>query len=925
MITALAGTHDGALWIGTREGLASWLNGRLTTYPALLKFEIESLIEGHDGTVWAGAWGSPTGRLCAIRDGATTCYGDDGSLGNEAISLYEGAAGALWVAASSGLWRWKPGSPTRYAAVQIGDYQALVQGVSRAGLAFVEQGNVRQFADGRSTDYLLPGAPSPLTAKHLLRDRHGTLWIGTDTHGLVYATGDSARVFTQQDGLSSNQIVALFEDREGTIWVATSEGVDSLRELPVASLSVKDGLSSDSVRSVLAARDGSIWIGTATGLNQWKDGRMRVYRPQTHPGLPDDEIEPLCEDERGRIWAAGRYHGIAVFDKGRFTPIPSAPKGNITSIAADGHGGLWLSLWHADGYGLVHFVGGKVTERIPWRSMGGGPASGLLPDQDGGVWAGLLTGGIAYFRAGQIQKLPLHAEHGGSERVVGLSHGSDGALWAATEHGLSRIVDGRVTTLTTANGLPCNVVHWIVEDNGSSYWLYTGCGLLRIARSELDAWSTDPTRKVAATLFDSSDGVQSVGVLNYSRPVVAKSSDGKIWFENGNKLAVIDPAQVNINALPPPVHIEEITADGRAYYPKQGLHLPPLNRNLTVAYTALSLAAPAKVRFRYRLEGQEPHWSEVVNDRKAQYSNLAPGTYRFRVSASNNDGVWNEQGDTLEFAIEPAFYQTNWFRAACLAAFLLVLWTLYQLRLRQMARAFNARLEERVAERTRIARDLHDTLLQSFSGLLLRYRTVHALFSKRPEQAFTILENALAETRQALTEGREAVQGLRSSAAETHEFTEAIKTLTEELAGDPSHGGGGEVRLNVEGSPRALRPLLRDEIYRIASEALRNAFRHAEASRIEVQLSYDAKRFELRVRDNGKGIEPRFLTDEGLAGHFGLRGMRERAQTIGGKFTAWSAPASGTELVLSVPGAIAYDTAQSARGFWLARGIPRDT
>jgi signal transduction histidine kinase len=222
-----------------------------------------------------------------------------------------------------------------------------------------------------------------------------------------------------------------------------------------------------------------------------------------------------------------------------------------------------------------------------------------------------------------------------------------------------------------------------------------------------------------------------------------------------------------------------------------------------------------------------------------------------------------------------------------------------------------------VEERTRIARELHDTLLQSFNGLLLRFRTVHALLSKSPDQARTILENAIDETRQALTEGRKAVQGLRAAAIETHEFSEAIKTLTGELASDPTHSGGAEVRLNVEGTPRKKRPLIRDEIYRIASEALRNAFHHAEASRIEVQLSYGEKSFELRVRDDGKGIDPEFLTDGGPAGHFGLRGMRERAQQIGGQLTVWSAPGSGTELVLSIPGAIAYDTTDGARRSWL--------
>jgi signal transduction histidine kinase len=346
-----------------------------------------------------------------------------------------------------------------------------------------------------------------------------------------------------------------------------------------------------------------------------------------------------------------------------------------------------------------------------------------------------------------------------------------------------------------------------------------------------------------------------------------------------------------------------------------------LVRDLSIDYTALSLVAPEKVHFKYQLAGQDPDWREVINERQVQYSNLAPGKYRFRVIASNNSGVWNEQGAALDFSIAPAYWQTGWFRALCVAAILALLWMLYRLRMRQLAHEFDMKVEARVDERTRIARELHDTLLQSFNGLLLRFRTVHALFSKSPDQARTILENAIDETRQALTEGRLAVQGLRSSAVGTHEFIEAIKTLTEALASDPAHSGGAEVRLNVEGTPRKKRPLIRDEIYRIASEALRNAFRHAEASRIEVQLSYGEKSFELRVRDDGKGIDPKFLTDEGPAGHFGLRGMRERAQQIGGTLTVWSAPGSGTELVLSVPGAIAYDTAENAKRSWLARAL----
>ena len=612
-----------------------------------------------------------------------------------------------------------------------------------------------------------------------------------------------------------------------------------------------------------------------------------------------------------------------MFERGKFTPVPSVPQGAKFAIAGDNHGGLWLSLWFtAADYGLAHLVDGKIIEQAPWQKLGGGPGTGgLVPDPDGGVWAGLFSGGIAYFRQGQIRNLPLRDDRGAASRVLDLSRDRDGTLWAATEHGLSRISNGHVATMTTANGLPCNKVHWIIEDDSSSYWLYTQCGLLRVARTELDAWVTDPKRMIHVTAFDAADGIRLVPTLSGMHPQVTKSSDGKIWFVNYDTVSFFDPSRMARNTLAPQVHVEQITADHKSYDAKSTPHLPPLVRDLSIDYTALSLVAPEKVHFKYQLEGQDPDWREVVNDREAQYSNLAPGNYRFRVIASNNSGVWNETGASLDFSIAPAYWQTGWFRALCVATILALLWMLYQLRMRQLAHEFDMKLEARVEERTRIARELHDTLLQSFNGLLLRFRTVHELFAKSPDEARTILEDTIDETRQALTEGRKAVQGLRSSAVETHEFSEAIQALTEELASNPTHGRGAEVRLSVEGTPRKKRPLIRDEIYRIASEALRNAFHHAGAGRIEVHLSYGEKSFELRVRDDGKGIDPRFLTDEGPAGHFGLRGMRERAEQIGGTLTVWSAPGSGTELELSVPGALAYDTAKRARRSWLPGGL----
>ena len=373
-VGSLLAARDGTLWIGTFDGLASWNNGRLTEYPALTHQTVLALVEGRDGTVWAGGFGSPTGKLCAIRSGNARCYGDDGSLGAAVASLYEDADGSLWVGAATGVWRWNAGSPTRYLERPVPNSQAFTQGDHGAG-AMVAVDSIYQLAGGNFVNYPLQGAPSPLTARTLLRDRHGGLWIGTQAHGIVHSYEGKTFLFTQADGLTSDLVVALFEDREGTIWVATPNGLDQFRESPVGSLSVNAGLSSTTTTSILAARDGSIWIGTADGLNRWKDGRMRIYRTRSDPGLPDDSIQSLFEDESGRIWVSG-FRGLAVFENGRFTAVPSVPAGIVHAIASDNHGGLWLSMWlAADDYGLVHLAGGKIIEQAPWGKIGGGPGS----------------------------------------------------------------------------------------------------------------------------------------------------------------------------------------------------------------------------------------------------------------------------------------------------------------------------------------------------------------------------------------------------------------------------------------------------------------------------------------------------------------------------------------------------------------------
>jgi signal transduction histidine kinase len=541
-----------------------------------------------------------------------------------------------------------------------------------------------------------------------------------------------------------------------------------------------------------------------------------------------------------------------------------------------------------------------------------------------GLWIGFVDGGIAHLSDGRVRTSYGAADGLGRGRVNALRLDPDGTLWVATEGGLSRLKGGRLTTLTARNGLPCDGVNWAIEDDAQAFWLNTACGLVRVGRAELDAWAASEAgdgslKRVPVTVFDGADGVRSTPQPRGYDPQVAKSLDGRLWFISPDGVSVIDPRHLPFNRLPPPVHIEQIIADHKTYgadaIADGHTRLPALTRDLQIDYTALSLVAPEKMRFRYKLEGWERDWQDVGNRRQAFYNNLPPRNYRFRVIASNNSGVWNEAGASLDFAIAPAYYQTRWFEAVVVGACLTLLWTVYQFRVRRIAHEFDLRLDERVNERTRVARELHDTLLQSFHGVLFRFQAAVNMLPERPAEAKQSFESAIDRAAQAITEGRDAIQDLRASTVVTNNLAVAISTLGDELAASGVNGNGTVVHVAVQGTPRDLHPILRDDIYRIAGEALRNSFRHAHARRIEVEMTYDDRQFRLQVRDDGKGIDRAVQADQ-RRGHFGLPGMRERAELAGGRLDVWSEVGVGTEIDLTIPAGKAYAAARACRGAW---------
>ena len=495
----------------------------------------------------------------------------------------------------------------------------------------------------------------------------------------------------------------------------------------------------------------------------------------------------------------------------------------------------------------------------------------------------------------------------------------------ATEGGLSRIKDGQVLTLTSKNGLPCDAIHWITQDENQSFWLNTTCGLARIAGSELDAWVTDPRRKIESTLFDSSDGMSNAPIGLHAGSQVIWSSDGKMWFQGFlGGASEIDPHHLPSNKTPPTVDIERVTANGKTYDASNGLRLPPQIRDLKIDYAALSFVAPEKVRFRYQLEGQDRSWVEVANDRDVQYSNLRPGNYVFRVTAANDSGLWSESGASLHFSIAPAYYQTTLFRVLCVAAFVALLLALYQLRLQQVRRQFASRLEVRVSERLRIAGELHDTLLQSFLALMFQFQAARNMVLRRPEDAISALDEAIAATSKAIAEGREAITDLRPDPVVQRDLPELLNAIGRELAAEGVNGRSPVFRVTVEGKPRTISIPHQDEVYRIARETIRNAYRHADANLIEVEIHYGKDRLRLRIRDDGRGIDPKILANRGRPGHWGIPGILERAKRIGAQLKFWTEEGAGTEVELVLPAAIAYQRDRNRRRFELFRKAAND-
>jgi len=877
-----------------------------------------AILEDRAGTIWiARANLSDTkGPLCKVTGTGLRCYGrDDGLALPYAVTLANDSLGNVWAAGGLMVSRWQTSSGGTYVPAGLNPAEifngvlalaARPDGSLWVGLVHRGKGGgLQQLTHGVWKPFVTPEFEgSTLRVTALLLDRDNSLWVGTLNRGIYRIQGNRVDHFRGSDGLSGDAVSVngLFQDREGNIWVSTSRGIDKFHDLRVTSFSTRQGLNSDQVNSVLASRDGTVWIGSYS-LDVLRSGKITSIQPRN--GLPGRALTSLLEDRAGRLWV-GVDQELSVYERGKFRKIyarDDSPLGGVRAMTEDVDGSIWVATSNANQTRrrLLHIQDLRIREEISSPQL---PlANTLAADPQGGVWLGFASGGLARYRDGQMEFFSLNR----SGPVHGLLVNSDASVLAATTSGLVGWQNGRVQSLTVRNGLPCDIIYALIFDRKASLWLYAACGLIAIPNAELQRWWKSPDTTVESRLLDVFDGAQPMSTP--FRPNASQSPDGRLWFANQSVVQMIDPAHLDGNPIPPPVHIEQVTADRKTYWQNLSgdasslhLRLPPLVHDMTIDYTALSLVVPGKVHFRFKLEGQDRDWREVVNDRQVEYSNLGPGPYRFRVTACNNSGVWNEAGTFLDFSIAPAYYQTTWFRVSCVAAFVLLLWALYQLRLRQVARQFNMRLEERVNERTRIARELHDTLLQNLHGLLFRFQAARNMLPRRTEEAMGALDGAILRTEQAIAESRDTIKDLRSERVTPTDLAELLTQTGKELETAADANGNPPIfRVIVEGERQTLSPALQDEVYRIARELLRNAFQHALARRIEAEIRYDNHLFRVLIRDDGKGMDPKVLKEGGQAGHWGLPGVRERAKQIGARLDFWSEAGAGTEVQLTVP------------------------
>jgi signal transduction histidine kinase/ligand-binding sensor domain-containing protein len=953
-IAALAQTSDGTLWLGGRAGLARFDGVRFVPYPEpsdepLDATNIASLFAAPDGGLWIGF---RPGGVSLLKDGRVTRYNERDGLPNGTVQQFaQDLDGAIWAVTRLGLARF---SGRRWE--NVGErhnlstpYGVLVDRAGTLWVATVDGLHARAAGETRfrrvdARVYSDPGgivlaaapdgeiwaaADSELVRVHrpidshrgvgavrgagggpLLVDRDGNLWASGGLDKSLFRvpvrdlpSEDEPEVtvhpdpLSRSEGVGSGRVFALLEDREGNIWVGTNAGLHRFSRSNVVRDAAPLCLQYDFEAAAFVAGDaGTLWISCNDGygayIDEIRDG-VAVNRQAAPP------FTAAYRDPEGTVWFGGP-DGIGRLENGRVvtTPLPVQLQGRpVQALLRDADGAMWVSVPRR---GIYRVVGHQWSEEGNLDALPREFAYVLTADRDGTLWLGYANSRIARVKGNDVQLFGATQGLEVGNVMAILADGGD--VWVGGELGLARLNRERFVPVRGASGAPFRGISGAIRARNGDLWLNGIDGIARIAPPEIDQALRDPAHRVEHETFNHLDGVPGTAVQLRPLPSAIETTDGRIWFSTTGGIVSIDTTKPIRNPLPPPVTIWSLTSDS-ARYPNVGteLHLPVHSRDVQIEYSAGSLTVPERVHFRYQLEGLDRDWQNAGTRREALYTNLGPGRYTFRVSASNNDAVWNAAGAAIRFTIAPAFYQTRWFYALGALACVALLTALYRVRMRQVAAQVRGRLEARLAERERIARDLHDTLLQGMQGLIWRFQ---AASDRIPagEPARQLMEQSLDRADHLLREGRDKVKDLRPSTSDVADLAQAFAAEGDHLA----QAHSAEFRVSVQGALRELHPLVREEGFLIAREALSNAFRHAGAGHVEAEVNYGNTALHVRIRDDGQGISTAVLDAGGTPGHFGLLGMRERAKKLGAHLDIWSRPGAGTEVDLCVPAAVAY-------------------
>ena len=949
-VTAVTQTREGYLWVATYSGLARFDGVRFTVFdekntPAMRSSRVTTLFESDDGALWIGhengvvttfkdgkfsaqenqtAWGgvkifaftadeggdvwllNESGQLVRMRDGLALLPQAGGAF--KLLNVARDSTGKVWVARDGKL------SVMDHASlrvVQLGTnaVSGYVQGICAShdgGLWVAGDGRIRKW-DGEKWVQDLGVAPwnfSPLTS--FVETRNGILLAGTSSDGffiLFPGTDASPLHFNRISGFQADWILSLLEDREGNIWVGTGgNGLVSLRPNNIQTLAPPDLWHGRAVLSVCPARGGGLWIGTeGAGLYHYADGAWENFGYTN--GIGNSYVWSIAENPARNLFVGTWGAGLYVRDGERFKFAPGMENQLIRIpallTATDG------SLWAGTENGLLHYHNGQTN----WYAEADGnplrDVRAIVEAADGAIWFGTAGNGLACLKDGKIRRYS-HASGLPSDYIECLRFDDAGALWIGTfGGGLCRWKDGKFSVIDAAQGLPNSVVGHIEDDGNGFFWMSSHGGILRAGKKELNDCAKGKIGSVPFLTYGINDGLPTIECSEGMQPAGCKTADGRLWFPTSKGLVVVNPGEVRINQLAPPMALEEFLVAGQAVTNlAPPLKIPPGGSRFEFHFTALSFVAPEKVRFKYRIEGLEKDWNDTDTKRVADYSFLPPGDYEFHVIACNNDGVWNEKGVELPFTLLPHFWQTWWFHFfSGLATVTLVSGAVWLDMRRRMRRRLEKLEREQAVERerSRIAKDIHDDLGASLTRITMLSQLARGEMLL-PEPVAKNLDRIFGTARELTRAMDEIVWAVNPR----HDTLNSLANYLSRFAHDYLSAAEIRCRLDVPLQLPALpvRADVRHNLFLAFKESLNNVVKHAAATEVRVELKLEPSRLALLVADNGRGFTADakgVASPDRIQSGSGLLNTKRRLADIGGLCEVQSEPSGGTSVRFFVP------------------------